>query len=221
MFPLSFSASASKWHVHFFSSKILKWVGIRWLLPIYLFCSYHVKYSQVKEYIRCAKAWRNKKWPTSQGDSGRPKSFFISLLVLRAHEGTLPNSYNIQTVTCNIALSICICFQPFSIYWEEKYSVAAYRRLASPKLHIVDPANPSNNLYETGITWSYQRNEQSHDCERGDGDWMELVHQWSYKNSRGDTSILILVTCMLSIKLWRCILEIKKLSWSTYNHNLL
>ena len=41
---------------------------------------------QVKEFISRAKAWRNKKWPKSTGGSGRPKSYLISLLVLRAYE---------------------------------------------------------------------------------------------------------------------------------------
>ena len=41
---------------------------------------------QVKEFISRAKAWRNKVWPKSTGGSGRPKSYLISLLVLRAYE---------------------------------------------------------------------------------------------------------------------------------------
>ena len=41
---------------------------------------------QVKEYIIRAKAWRNRLWPKSQRGSGRPSSYLISLLVLKAYE---------------------------------------------------------------------------------------------------------------------------------------
>ena len=41
---------------------------------------------QVKEFIRRAKAWRNKKWPKGSSGSGRPKSYLMSVLVLRAYE---------------------------------------------------------------------------------------------------------------------------------------
>ena len=43
-------------------------------------------HTQVKEFAKRAKAWRNKKWPKSAGGKGRPKSYLICLLVLRAHE---------------------------------------------------------------------------------------------------------------------------------------
>lgn len=42
--------------------------------------------AQVKEFIRRAKAWRNKVWPKGVGGTGRPKSYLISVLVLRAYE---------------------------------------------------------------------------------------------------------------------------------------
>ena len=43
-------------------------------------------YLQVKEYIRSAKQWRNDKWPESESGSGRPSSYFLSLLVVAAYE---------------------------------------------------------------------------------------------------------------------------------------
>ena len=43
-----------------------------------------VNYEQVKEYIKRAKAWRNKKWPEYQSKGGRPKSFLLGLLVIAA-----------------------------------------------------------------------------------------------------------------------------------------
>ena len=38
----------------------------------------------MKEYIRRAKAWRNREWMRS--NEGRPKSYLISLLVVKACE---------------------------------------------------------------------------------------------------------------------------------------
>lgn len=39
---------------------------------------------------------------------------------------------------------------------------------------IIDPANPSNNLYKTGIG-KYYPNSTASDYEEGDGDWTLLV----------------------------------------------
>ncbi len=39
---------------------------------------------QAKEFIKRAKAWRNEKWLHSH--VGKPKSYLISLLVLKAYE---------------------------------------------------------------------------------------------------------------------------------------
>ncbi len=39
---------------------------------------------QAKEFIKRAKAWRNEKWSLSK--AGKPKSYLISLLVLKAYE---------------------------------------------------------------------------------------------------------------------------------------
>ena len=41
---------------------------------------------QVKEYIRRAKAWRNRMWPKNEEGEGRPKSYLMSLLVVEAYE---------------------------------------------------------------------------------------------------------------------------------------
>ena len=38
----------------------------------------------MKEYIRRAKAWRNREWMGS--NEGRPSSYLISLLVVKAYE---------------------------------------------------------------------------------------------------------------------------------------
>jgi len=58
-----------------------------------------------------------------------------------------------------------------SIYWEHYYSLTHYPSLFPSKApRIIDPDNPSNNLYDTGIGY-YCANEKSCDFEHGDGDW--------------------------------------------------
>ena len=46
----------------------------------------HITLVKAKEYIRRAKAWRNKMWPKEQGGAGKPSSYLMSLLVLKAYE---------------------------------------------------------------------------------------------------------------------------------------
>ncbi len=42
---------------------------------------------QVKVLIQCAKAaWRNKQWPNVYPVQKKPKSYFLSLLVLKAYQ---------------------------------------------------------------------------------------------------------------------------------------
>ena len=58
-----------------------------------------------------------------------------------------------------------------SVYWEHYYSLGHYRSVVPSSVpRIIDPANPSNNLYDTGIGY-YCANEKSCDFEQGDGDW--------------------------------------------------
>ena len=58
-----------------------------------------------------------------------------------------------------------------SIYWEEYYKECDYPDLFPQCIpRIVDPANPANNLYETGIGRHYPNNK-CRDYEAGDGDW--------------------------------------------------
>ena len=40
---------------------------------------------QVKEYIKRFKAWRNRHWPKGKDAIGRPKSYLLSLLVIKAY----------------------------------------------------------------------------------------------------------------------------------------
>ena len=59
----------------------------------------------------------------------------------------------------------------FSIYWEKCYSLRQYPALITSRApRILDPANPANNLYRTGIG-RYNAHEKHSDSEPGDGDW--------------------------------------------------
>ena len=61
-----------------------------------------------------------------------------------------------------------------SIYWEEYYKRSTYPGLFPQCPRIVDPANPANNLHETGI--SSCSNKKCRDYGDGDGDWRKFVH---------------------------------------------
>lgn len=68
---------------------------------------------------------------------------------------------------CIIVIHICT----YSVYWEHYYSLGHYGSVVPSHVpRIIDPANPSNNLYDTGIGY-YCANEKSCDFEQGDGDW--------------------------------------------------
>ena len=79
-----FSVSASKWQVEFFKEQPNQ-VRSTFTHPLKMsICmSMHV-HMQVKEFIKRAKAWRNLMWKGEY--SGKPKSYLISVLVLRAYE---------------------------------------------------------------------------------------------------------------------------------------
>lgn len=58
-----------------------------------------------------------------------------------------------------------------SIWWEHCYSLRQYPTLVTPHPpRILDPANPANNLYITGIT-SFRPNERTREHKVGSGNW--------------------------------------------------
>jgi hypothetical protein len=62
-----------------------------------------------------------------------------------------------------------------SIYWEKYYKKSAYPDLfPQHRPRIVDPANPANNLHETGIS-GYFTDKKCRDYGDGDGDWAKFV----------------------------------------------
>ena len=48
---------------------------------------------------------------------------------------------------CNIMLLCCDC----SVYWEVAYNIADYIGLTPSPPRLIDPANPANNVWESGI----------------------------------------------------------------------
>ena len=82
---LSLLEKAAKWQVDFFQHQDEQ-VNNKCVFQIE---SHDMPLTQVKEFIRRAKAWRNKKWPKNERCYGRPKSYFLSVLVLRAYENAV------------------------------------------------------------------------------------------------------------------------------------
>ena len=67
------------------------------------------------------------------------------------------------------------CMQFSSIYWENYYNARDYPTLfPSSTPRLVDPANPANNVYQSGIG-PYPPKKRPCDYERGDGDWSQFV----------------------------------------------
>ena len=61
-----------------------------------------------------------------------------------------------------------------SIYWERCYSLNQYPTLVTPRPpRILDPANPANNLYVSGVS-SYGSYQHCGEYMVGDGDWSML-----------------------------------------------
>lgn len=66
-------------------------------------------------------------------------------------------------------------FPACSLYWEQCYSLRQYPSLVPPRPpRILDPANPANNLYLTGISGGGPY-ERTSDYGPGDGDWSALT----------------------------------------------
>ena len=64
-----------------------------------------------------------------------------------------------------------------SISWEHCYSLRQYPTLVSPcPPRILDPANPANNLYLTGISSSLGAQERGGEHKVGGGNWRALCN---------------------------------------------
>lgn len=66
-------------------------------------------------------------------------------------------------------------FHICSIYWEDYYRAGDYPSLFPRQCpRLVDPANPANNVYESGIG-PYPANDRSEKYEYGNGDWVTFA----------------------------------------------
>lgn len=133
-----FSVCAAKWQVDFFKQQ-----------P-----------NEVKKYIRRAKAWRNQMWPKGRPGEGKPTSYLLSLLVLKAYE-TKGHRTITQSLQDLVTGSPDIC-------WEVYYERCDYPNLLPSRPRIVDPANPANNVWITGLK-KCNPGEKISDYEPGDG----------------------------------------------------
>ncbi|XP_064392091.1 2'-5'-oligoadenylate synthase-like protein 2 [Halichondria panicea] len=144
-----FSVNASKWQVAFMKKQD----------------------SSVKQLIIRAKAWRNQLWQKSKGGRGRPSSYLLTLLVLHAYK----TSSGTAKSTTQKLKEIVRNHRTMNIYWENYYNARDYPTLfPSSTPRLVDPANPANNVYQSGIG-PYPPKKRPCDYERGDGDWSQFV----------------------------------------------
>jgi hypothetical protein len=101
--------------------------------------------NKAKEYIRKAKSWRNRVWSVDK--NGKPSSYLISLLVAKAYE--MAGQFGPEGVKCQLVH--LVKSHDKDIYWERFYSLREYSDLLPARPRIVDPANPANNVWESGF----------------------------------------------------------------------
>ena len=77
----SYSVCASKWQREVFKRQDQVRIICKGSFIVYWWCQL---FQVVKEYIRRAKAWRNRVWEARK--EGKPRSYLLSLLVVRAYE---------------------------------------------------------------------------------------------------------------------------------------
>lgn len=110
----------------------------------------------VKEYICRAKAWRNKVW--GKDPKGKPKSYLMSLLVLKAYQcAQIRRRDNAQEKAERVtqALKKLVKKKKLNVCWADKpchfYRRRDYIALLPSRPRVIDPANPANNVWETGF----------------------------------------------------------------------
>lgn len=70
----------------------------------------------VKEYIRRAKAWRNREWGKSK--YGKPKSYLLSLLIVRAYKNSHGGDAHryMYIILCEAAIANHLVLPIYNIY---------------------------------------------------------------------------------------------------------
>ena len=121
--------------------------------------------------------WRHKEYGTQPQETwvsiewnGLPVLHCALLLIPPTHTHThTPTPTHTHTYTHMYTSS------QSSIYWERCYSLGQYPTLIMPRPpRILDPANPANNLYVSGVG-SYSAYQHCGEYTVGDGDWSMLT----------------------------------------------
>ena len=84
--------------------------------------------------------------------------------------------HSLCSLLLSLSLSLSLSFPLFhsSIYWERCYSLSQYPTRIMPRPpRILDPANPTNNLYISGVG-SYSPYQHCGEYVVGDGNWTVL-----------------------------------------------
>ncbi|XP_064392628.1 2'-5'-oligoadenylate synthase 1-like isoform X1 [Halichondria panicea] len=160
-----FTQCAAKWQIQFLKNQATRRGN---------FC---------REFIRRAKAWRALKWRQCTGGRGRPSSYLLSLLVIHAYENahktlgvfsTLSPETLAQHATEEVKSIVYNC-DKVNIYWEQCYAMKQYPTLVPLRApRIIDPANPTHNLYLTGLA-NFEPYKRCGEYDTGTGDWSSLI----------------------------------------------
>jgi hypothetical protein len=129
---------------------------------------------KVKEYIKRAKKWRDEYWPKGVQGTGRPKSFLLELLVIEAYDRVGRNDP--RAITQRL-YQIVRNHRYIKVSWVNDGAI--YDQNTCRPLYqtpcILDPANPFNNLYKSGLHPYKGGNIRKDRYNEGDGDWTNMV----------------------------------------------
>nr|CAB38027.1 2-5A synthetase [Geodia cydonium] len=134
----------------------------------------------VKNFIRQAKKWRDDTWPEGKGCEGRPSSYLISLLVIKAYN--IARSQRISFAEGIIGL---VHREMLNVHWGRRgkkkqdmknrfYTPKQQIKLLPSRPRVIDPANPANNVWVSGIA-GYKPGERAGNYDGGDGNHKPLL----------------------------------------------
>nr|CAO00531.1 (2-5)A synthetase [Lubomirskia baikalensis] len=156
---MKFSVCTARWQAHFFQ---------------------HYVNDEAKELIRRAKAWRNEIWDERPASGGKPKSYFLSLLVFYAYKMAKRQwpgvgFRDIAIRTADVLKQLVMSHETMDIVWDGVLDNVFYRRSEYPGLNcsrprMMDPINPHNNLRMSGLGPVREGNYGP-----GDGKWSWIV----------------------------------------------
>nr|ADW54557.1 OAS1Aa transcript 2 [Geodia barretti] len=134
----------------------------------------------VKNYIRQAKKWRDDAWPEAEGGEGRPSSYLITLLVIMAF-----NIAKSRRGSFAEELIGLVHREKLNVHWGRRrskiqdmkcrfYKPSEQIELLPSRPRVVDPANPANNVWISGIA-GYKPGERAGNYDGGDGNHQPLL----------------------------------------------